>query len=70
MALTGGRGGRETDETDHDEDHGIGVGEIKVAAAHFLQQKKHTDGDNYDGPHEAADGATLASTTNTITHLP
>jgi hypothetical protein len=69
MALTRSRGRRETDETDHDEDDRISVGEIEVAAAHFLEQKKHADGDHYDGPHESADGATLAGATNTIAHL-
>jgi hypothetical protein len=69
MSFTRSRGGGETDETDHDEDDRVSVTEIEVAAAHFLQQKKYADGDHYDGPHEAADGATLAGATNTIAHL-
>ena len=69
MAFAGRHCGRETDETDYDEDNGIGVTEVEVAATHFLQEKKYADGDHYDGPYEAADGATLAGATNTIAHL-
>ena len=57
------------DKTDYDENDGIGVAKIEVAAAHFLQQKKYSDGYNNDWAHEAADAATLAGATNTIAHL-
>ena len=69
MAFAGSECRSETDETDYDEDNRIGIAEVEVASAHFLQQKKHADGDDYDGPHEATDGASLAGATNTIAHL-
>jgi hypothetical protein len=69
MALAGGHGRSETNETDDDENDGPGVAEVEVAAAHFGQQKKHTDGDNDDGAHEASNGATLAIASNTVAHL-
>ena len=69
MALAGSHRGGEADQTDYDEDDGIGVTEVEIAAAHLLQQKKYADGDDDDGPHEAADAATLAGATNTIAHL-
>jgi hypothetical protein len=69
MAFAGSKGRGEADEADDDEDDRVGVAEIEEAAAHLCQQKENADGDNDDGPHEAADGATLASATNTIAHL-
>jgi len=69
MAFAGSHRGGEADKTDYDEDNGIGVAEVEIAAAHLLQQKKYADGDNNDRPHEAADAATLAGATNTIAHL-
>ena len=69
MAFTGSEGRRKADEAYHDEDDRPGIAEVEVAAAHFLQQKKNANGDHNDGAHEAADGATLASATNTIAHL-
>lgn len=68
MALARSHSRGKADKTDYDKDDGIGVAEVEEAAAHFLQQKKYADGDNNDGAHEAADGATLASATNTIAH--
>jgi len=68
MTFARSHSGGETDETNYDEDDGIGVAEVEKAATDFLQQKKYADGDNNDGPHEAADSATLASATNTIAH--
>jgi len=69
MAFARSESGREADESDYDEDDWPGVAKVEVAAAHFRQKEKHADGDNYDGAHEAADGATLAHTTNAIAHL-
>jgi len=69
MTLARSHRGGQADETDDDEDDWIGVAEVEVAAAHLLQQKKHADGDNNDGPHEATNAATLAGATNTIAHL-
>jgi hypothetical protein len=69
MAFAGSHRGSEAHETDYDKDHGIGVGEVEIAAAHLLQQKKYADGDNNDRPHETADATTLAGATNTIAHL-
>ena len=59
----------ETDQPNHDENDRVSVAEVKVAATHFRQEKKYTHGNNYDGAHEAADAATLASATNAIAHL-
>ncbi len=42
---------------------------FEEAAAHFRQQKENANGNDHDGPHEAADAAALAGTTNTIAHL-
>ena len=69
MALAGSHCGGEADETDYDEDDGIGVAEVETTAAHLLQQKKHAHSNNHNGPHEAADAATLAGATNAIAHL-
>jgi hypothetical protein len=59
----------QTDQPDYDKDNWVGVTEIKVAATHFRQEKKYAHSNNYDGPHEAADAATLAGATNAIAHL-
>ena len=69
MTFNGSEGGGKVEEADHDENDWPGVAEVEVAAAHFLEQKKHADGYNDHRAHEAADGATLASASNTIAHL-
>jgi hypothetical protein len=69
MAFARGESGRQADQSDHDENDRPGVAEVEVAAAHFRQKEKHADSDDYDGAHEAADGATLAHTTNAIAHF-
>jgi hypothetical protein len=69
VAFAGSESTGEIDETDDDEDYRPGVAEVKESAAHLRQEKKHADGDNDDGAHEAARGATLTGATNTITHV-
>src|SRR5580704_17704427 len=69
MPLARSESRRETDDADYDEDDRVGVAEIKEAATHFRQQKENANGNNHDGPHEAADAATLAGATNAIAHL-
>jgi hypothetical protein len=69
VTFAGSHGGDKIYETDDDEDDGPGVAEVKETAAHFRQEKKNANGDDHDGPHEAADVAALAIATNTIAHL-
>jgi hypothetical protein len=69
MAFAGSHSRGEADETDYDENDRIGVSEVEVASTHFGQQKKHANGYDNDGAHEAADVATLAGATETIAHL-
>ena len=69
MTFARSDSGREANQSNHDEDDRVGVAEVEVAAAHFRQQKKHADGHNDDGSHEAADGAALTVATNSIAHL-
>jgi hypothetical protein len=68
VAFGGSESTSETHEPDHDNDDRVGVAKIEVAATHFLQEKKHTNGHNNDGAAKATDGATLAVATNMIAH--
>jgi hypothetical protein len=69
MALARSESGRETNETDHDENDGPGVPKFEEASAHFRQQKENANGNNHYRSHEAADAAALAGTTSAIAHL-
>jgi hypothetical protein len=69
VAFTRSKGARKVEESDHDENDRPSVAEVEKSIAHFLQQKKHADGDHNDGTHEAASSATLACATNTVAHL-
>lgn len=68
MAFSGSKCTSEAHEPDHDNYNRVGVAKIEVAATHFLQEKKHTNGYYNDGASKAADGATLAVATNMIAH--
>lgn len=69
MALARSESRRETNETDYDENDRPGIPKFEEASAHFRQQKENANGNDHDGPHEAADAAALAGTTNAIAHL-
>jgi hypothetical protein len=55
---------------DHYQNHRIGAPEVEITAAHLLQQKKYTDGNDHRGVSQATNGApgTLAVDSITITH--
>jgi hypothetical protein len=69
MTFAGSKSAGEVDETNDDKNDRPRVAEIEEAAAHLRQEKKHANGDDDDGAHEAARGATLAGATNTIAHV-
>src|SRR5580692_7343370 len=58
----------EKNGADDDENDGIGVAEIKVAAAHLLEQEEHADGDDNRGAHERADRASRATAFGIVAH--
>lgn len=68
MAFGGSESRGQANESNDDDDNRIGVAEVEVAATHFRQKKKDADGYNDNRTHKAANGATLARATNTITH--
>src|SRR5271155_4025265 len=68
MAFIGSERGSEADQADDDDNDGIGVAEIKEAAAELRQQEENADGDYNDRAHQATNCATLAVATDAITH--
>jgi hypothetical protein len=68
VALRGGKGGRKTHRAYDDQNYRIGVREIQTSAAHFAEQKQHSNRNNNGRTHQAADGAAPAGTTDSITH--
>jgi hypothetical protein len=58
----------EKNGTDDDENYGIGVAEIKVAAAHLLEEEEDADGDDDRGPKQGADLASRAMASWIVAH--
>src|SRR5262245_24442114 len=59
----------EQNDADHDEQHRIGVADVKITASHFAQQKQDADRRYDNGTHEVADRAPRACASGRIAHL-
>jgi hypothetical protein len=69
VAVHWSEGRGEKNRADDDENHGVGVVEFKVAAAHLLEEEKDADGDDDRRADEGANGASRATASDLIAHL-
>jgi hypothetical protein len=60
--------GSEQNGADDDENYRIGVAEIKVAAAHLLEEEEDADGDDHRGTKQGADLASRAMASWIVAH--
>lgn len=68
--VTGHWGERRCEQyrSNDDQNERIGIRKIKGAAARFVQQKQHADGNNDGWPEQTTDSASWAATARVITH--
>src|SRR5205807_4040340 len=68
VSDVGGQVACETDDSDHDKDHGKSIAKRKISAAKLVEKKQNADGDDDCRTHEAANHTAVAIATNAMTH--